>query len=133
MPRSSDPYGSKQWADEFKRRTMDFGLRVVKLVASLPDKPVVWDIGRQLLRSGTSVGANYRAACRARSKAEFAAKLGIVEEEVDEAVYWMELVIEAGFMQRNLVEPLMAEGREITAMVVASINTVRRRLSEPNQ
>ena len=79
--------------DELKRRTKRFALRVIKLVAALPKTVEGRTIGNQLVRAGTSVGANYRAACRARSKAEFIARLGVVEEEADESEYWMELII----------------------------------------
>ena len=82
-------------------------------------------IGRQLLRSATSVGANYRAACRARSSAEFVAKLGIVEEEGDESVYWLELLVETRAVRPELMTDLLAEANEIVAMIVASIRTVR--------
>jgi len=77
-------------------------------------------IGNQLVRSGTSVGANYRAACRGRSKPEFIAKLGVVEEEADENAFWMELVIESGLMKKELVEPLLQEANELVAIMVAS-------------
>ena len=72
------------------------------------------------MRSGASVGANYRAACRGRSKAEFIAKLGIAEEEADESAFWMELVIESGMMEKKLVEPLLQEADELTAILTAS-------------
>lgn len=78
-------------------------------------------IGRQLLRSGTSVGANYRAACRGKSRADVIAKLSIVEEEVDECLYWMELLIGAGIMPAERLQDLMREGDEILAMTIASI------------
>ena len=81
-----------------------------------------------MLRSGTSVGANYRAACRARSTADFIAKMGIVEEEADESVYWMELLVESGIVKAELLEPLTKEGNEILAITVASINTARKRM-----
>ena len=82
--------------------TRDFALRVIRLVDSLPQKQTAKTIGHQLLRCGTSVGANYRAACRARSPAEFRAKLGIVEEEADESIYWMELLVEASSAKHEL-------------------------------
>lgn len=82
-------------------------------------------IGRQLLRSATSVGANYRAACRARSTAEFVAKLGIVEEEADESIFWMELLSEGEVVPADRLSELLREGNEILAMVVASIRTAR--------
>ncbi|HMS40846.1 MAG TPA: four helix bundle protein [Pyrinomonadaceae bacterium] len=88
------------------KRTKIFALRVIKLVSALPDNLAGRKIGDQLMRSGTSVASNYRAACRGRSKAEFIAKLGIVEEEADESALWMELIIESKLMKKNLVESL---------------------------
>jgi four helix bundle protein len=82
--------------DELKQRTKDFGIRTVKVVEKLPPKRTAQTIGQQLLRCGTSVGANYRAACRSRSDAEFRAKLGICEEEADETIYWFEMIVELG-------------------------------------
>lgn len=113
-------------ADEFKKRTKKFALRVIRLVDCLPKSTAARAIGNQLLRCGTSVGANYRAACRARSPAEFRAKLGIVEEEADESVYWMELLIEAKLVKQSLLKDLLTKANEIVAMVVASISTARR-------
>jgi four helix bundle protein len=84
-------------------------------------------LGRQLLRAGTSVGANYRAACRGRSASAVAAKLGIVEEEADEAIYWMELLVDAGLASRDRVSVLLKEANELVAMTVASIKTLRSR------
>jgi four helix bundle protein len=111
--------------DELKKRTKAFGLRVIRLTEALPKSRTSGVIGRQLLRSGTSVGANYRAACRAKSRADFAAKMKIVEEECDESVYWMELLIESGTVKAELLEDLMNEGDEILSVVVASIKTAR--------
>ncbi len=113
-------------SNELKTRTKQFALRVIKLVDKLPSNSAGRTIGNQLLRSGTSVGANYRSACRGRSVAEFCAKLGIVEEEADEAAYWMELLVEAGMVKEQLLTPLMKEANEIVAMVVASIKTARK-------
>ena len=84
-------------------------------------------LARQLLRSGTSVGANYRSACRAKSRADFIAKMAIVEEECDEAIYWMELLIAANVIKAKCLSDLMAEAHEISAMVVTSIRTARKR------
>jgi len=112
---------------QLKDRTKKFAIRVIHLVESLPPKRVAAVVGNQLLRSGTSVGANYRSACRARSPAEFCSKMGIVEEELDESLYWMELVIEASLITRNRLGQLMKEGEELLAMTVASINTARKR------
>ncbi len=110
---------------ELKTRTKQFGLRVMKLVGALPNDTVGRAIGNQLVRSETSVGANYRAACRGRSKAEFVAKLGIVVEEADECGYWLELIIEGELLAANLVEPLLQEANELTAIMVASRKTAR--------
>lgn len=110
--------------DKLSVRTRAFALRVIHMVEALPRGRASVAIGNQLLRSGTSVGANYRAACRARSPAEFCAKLGIVEEEADESIYWIELATEAGLVLRQRVSELL---NEANAMVVASIRTARRR------
>ncbi len=110
---------------EFKERTRLFGLRVIRFVAALRKGRAEDILGRQILRSATSVGANYRAACRARSRADMIAKLSIVEEETDESVYWLELMIEAGMIQRKLVNDLIEEGNALLAMTVASIKTLR--------
>ena len=114
-------------AEEFKDRTKAFGLRVVRLVEALPKSRTADVIGKQLLRCGTSVGANYRAACRAKSPADFIAKLKIVEEECDESVYWMELIVESGLMPENRIADLREEANEILSMVVASLKTARSR------
>ena len=95
------------------------------MVDALPGTRAAGVIGQQLMRSATSVGANYRAACRGRSPAEFVAKLGIVEEEADESIYWFELLIETGLMSEAQLKDLIREANEITAMVVASIRTSR--------
>ena len=105
---------------ELKRRTKQFALRVMKLVGALPENSVGRPIGNQLIRSGTAIGANYRAACRGRSKAEFVAKLGIVVEEADESAYGLELIIEGELLTKPLVEPLLKEANELTAIMVAS-------------
>ncbi|MEK6302423.1 MAG: four helix bundle protein [Acidobacteriota bacterium] len=112
---------------QFKDRTKSFALRVIKLVTSLRKGLVADVIGRQLLRSGTSVGANYRAACRGRSTADVVNKLGVVEEEADESLFWMELLVDAQIVSAKQLAPLMTETNEIIAMVVASIKTLRRR------
>ncbi len=114
------------FADELKGRTKQFGLRVLKVVQSLSNDRNANVLGRQLLRCGTSVGANYRAACRARSPAEFRAKLGIVEEECDEAIYWLELLADAGYLPSERLADLIREANEILAVVVTSINTSKR-------
>src|SRR3984885_11873997 len=113
--------------EEFKRRVFEYGVRIVRLVQALPKKDAARDLGRQLLRAGTSVGANYRAAARARSRADFVAKLGIVQEECDESLYWMEMLTELELVNKKRIQPLYTEGNEILAMVVSSINTARDR------
>lgn len=111
--------------DNLKQRLKQFGLSIIKLVESLPNNRAANVIGNQLLRSGTSVGANYRAACRARSNADFISKMGIVEEEADESIYWIELLVDSGLIKANLVEDLINEGNQIVSIVVSSINTAR--------
>src|SRR4030066_505268 len=110
-----------------KERTKCFALEIIKLVESLPKGRTADVIGRQLLDAGTSVGANYRAACRARSPADFISKMGIVEEEADETIYWMELLIEAKLVQENDISGLLDEANQILAMTVSSIKTARRK------
>jgi four helix bundle protein len=114
------------FVENMKKRTRVFGLRVINLFESLPNTKTANVIGNQLLRCGTSVGANYRASCRARSNADFIAKMGIVEEETDESIYWIELLVDAGAVKRKLVENLMDEANEILSIVVTSINTARQ-------
>ena len=111
--------------EDLKKRTKQYALRVIRLVASLPGGKTASHIGGQLLRAGTSVGSNYRATCRGRSRADFVAKMGIVEEEADEYVYWMEMLIEAGIMDEERLAPLMQEGNEILVITVLSIKTAR--------
>src|SRR3954452_14682886 len=113
--------------EDLQQRTKSYALRVIRLVESLPTTRTADVIGKQLLRAATSVGANYRAACRAKSPADFIAKLGIVEEEADECLYWMELLIKSRLCTKDELAILMAEGNELLAMTVASINTARQR------
>jgi four helix bundle protein len=111
---------------ELKERTFEFGIRVVRAVESLPRSDAAREIGRQLLRAGTSVGANYRAAARAKSRADFVAKLGIVEEECDEAAYWMEVITALKLLKPFRLAKLHIEADELLAIIVASIKTARR-------
>ena len=111
---------------ELKQRTFEFSIRVVRLVEALPKSATAQVVGRQLLRAGTSVGANYRAAKRARSRAEFIAKLGIVEEECDETVYWIELLTALGVVKEARVAELRHEANELVAITVPSIKTARK-------
>jgi four helix bundle protein len=115
-------------ATELKQRTKQFALRIMKLVDALPSTRSGNAIGNQLVRSGTSVGANYRASCRARSKAEFIAKIGVVEEEADESGFWMELIVEGELLPAKKVSDLLQEASELTAIMAASrISASRRR------
>ena len=114
--------------DDFKLRTRQFALRAIKLVEALPKGRPADVIGRQFLRSATSVGANYRAACRARSTAEFLSKMGIVEEEADECVYWLELIADCELLPVDRLQEILDEANQIVAMTVASIKTARKSL-----
>jgi four helix bundle protein len=111
---------------EFLARTKQFAIDVVKLVEDLPSGRTGDVIGKQLLRAGTSVGANYRAACRARSRREFIAKMGIVEEEADEAQFWLDVLIERDVTDTDRAVTLRREAGEIVAITVSSIRTARR-------
>ncbi len=111
---------------ELIERTKQFALRIIKLVGALPRTIERRSIAGQLMRSGTSVAANYRAACRARSKVEFVAKLGTVEEEADESAFWLELIIDAGLLNQSEVRPLLGEAGEIVAIMASSKKTASR-------
>ena len=113
-------------SEQMKDRTKAFAVRVVKLIDALPRGLAAQVIGRQLLRSATSVGANYRAACRAQSRAEFAAKLSIVVEESDEALYWLELVRETGLLKAELLSAIIKEANELVATMLTSRKTAKR-------
>jgi len=110
---------------EFKDRSKQIALRVIRLVESLPNTNTAQIIGKQPLRSATSVGANYRAACRGKSAADILHKLAIVEEEADESLYWFELLVESNTISENKVSALMSDINEIVAMTVSSIKTLR--------
>ena len=116
------------WED-MKRRTNRFGLRVIELVEDLPRGKTASTIGYQLIRSATSVGANYRAACRGRSKPDFISKIGITIEEADESLYWMELLVESGISPGEEIVELMHEANELVAILTASSKTARARLA----
>jgi four helix bundle protein len=115
-------------SEELKARTKQFGLRVIKLVETLPNTKTANIIGSQLLRAGTSVGANYRSACRGRSKAEFVAKISLSIEAADECLYWMELIIEAGIIPEERLTDLKREANELIAILIASAKTARTNL-----
>ena len=112
--------------EDMKRRTKHFVHNIIRLVASLPQGRITEVIGRQLLRSGTSIGSNYRSACRAKSTEDFISKMGVVEEEADETIYWMELLIESGLARQDDLTHLLDEANQILAITVSSIKTARR-------
>ncbi len=111
--------------EEMKARTKAYANRAVKLCAALPGNWIARTLGQQLLRSGTSVGANYRAVSRAKSNADFVNKLRIVEEECDESLFWMELLVDNNLVPATRLRELMKEGDEILAIVVSSAKTAR--------
>ena len=115
---------SKQ--EELRNRTKRFALRIIRLFWHLPRATEAQVLGKQLLRSGTSIGANYRAAGRARSKAEFISKMGIVVEEADETVFWIECLIESGIVKPDLLADLLSEANELIAIFAASQRTARK-------
>ncbi len=116
---------------ELKTRTKQFALRVIRLSDALPRKMAADVLGRQLVRSATSVAANYRAACRAKSRADFISKMGTVEEEADESGLWLELIEGAGFLPVARLVELRAEANALTAITVASIRTARSASANP--
>ena len=111
---------------QLKKRTKEFAKNIIRLCRNLPNNREGRLIGNQLFRSGTSVAANYRAACRGRSKAEFVSKLAIVEEEADETMFWLELIQEMSISKDPLVDDLLKESDEIVAIIVASIRTTKK-------
>jgi four helix bundle protein len=117
-------------ANDLKKRTKEFALRVIKLTEALPNSRTADVIGKQLLRCGTSVGANYRAACRGRSKADFISKTDIVIEEADETIYWMELLIDSGIMADNRLIELKQEANELVANLTASSKTAQQNIAK---
>ncbi|HEX8815047.1 MAG TPA: four helix bundle protein [Terriglobales bacterium] len=112
-------------ADELRLRTKRFAIRIVRLFRSLPHSPDVQVLGKQLLRSGTSVAANYRAVCRSRSKAEFVSKMSIVVEEADETVFWLELMVESGLVTMKKTEALISEANQLVAIFGTSLKTAK--------
>ena len=116
--------------DELRRRTKEFALRTMKLVDALPRSRSANAVANQLVRSGTSVASNYRAACRARSRAEFIAKIGVVEEKADESAFWLELIVAHKLMREPSVHPLLREAGELTAIMAASRISASRNLKQ---
>ena len=119
--------GKAMTAEIMKNRTKKFAKQIIFLCRKLPKNREGSLIGNQIFRSGTSVASNYRAACRGRSKAEFIAKMGIVEEEADETLFWLEVIEKVKILRKDLISSLMQECNEILSIVVSSINTARRR------
>jgi four helix bundle protein len=119
--------------EQLKERTKLFALRIIRLFQALPESKQAQIIGTQLLRSGTSVGANYRSVCRARSSADFIAKLGVVIEEADESVYWLELLIHTGIVKEEKLNSLLDEARQLTAIFNAARNTARKNSRKKRQ
>jgi four helix bundle protein len=112
--------------EELKNRTRQFALMIIKLVEDLPDNKAGNTIGYQIIRSGTSVAANYRSACRARSNADFISKITIVEEECDETLFWLELIAEAYLLKKEKLRDMLKEANELTAIFTASGKTARQ-------
>jgi four helix bundle protein len=112
-------------SENLKKRTKEFAVRIINLVNALPKNSIGRTIGNQLLRAGTSVGSNYRAACRAKSKADFIYKINIVEEETDESAFWLELIIEVELFPENKVRDLLNEANELTAIFVTTGKTAK--------
>ena len=113
--------------EELKKRTKDFALRTMELVEDFPKTTAASVIGRQVVRSATSVGANYRSARRARSHADFISKINIALEEADESAYWLELARDKGLVSGEVAAQLLKEANELTAIFMSSVNTARKR------
>lgn len=111
---------------DLKARTQELALRIIRLTRALPSSPEGRVLGKQVLRSGTAIGANYRSCQRGKSKADFIAKLAVAEEEADETCYWLELIIGAELLPRDRVESLLSEAREITAILTAAGKTAKK-------
>ena len=119
--------------DELKKRLKVFALRIIKLSESLPNTKAGQTLGNQIIRSGTSPGANYRSACLGKSEKDFLNKLKMVEEELDETLYWLELIIESGMMKEELLKDLMHENHELLKIIVSSITTTKKKLNSANK
>ena len=113
-------------AEMLKARTKEFAKRVINLCRKLPRTEEARLVRNPIFRAGTSVGSNYRAACRGRSKADFISNLGIVLEEADESLYWMEIIVETNIMKANLLTALMKEANELIAIFVTSLKTAKQ-------
>lgn len=118
--------------DELKIRLKEFALRIIKLTENLPNNITCKTLGNQIIRSGTSPGANYRSACLGKSDKDFLNKLKMVEEELDETLYWLELIIESGLIKEELLKDLMNENHELLKIIVSSIKTMKKKLNSDN-
>lgn len=121
-------------SEELKKRTKKHALAIIKLANDLPNNRVGWTFTDQIVRSSTSVAANYRAACRAKSDKDFISKLETVAEEADETIFWLEMIAESGVLEDNMhVVPLIKESDELLSIFVASIKTVKNRIYNPKK
>jgi len=116
-------------ADDLRKRLKVFALRIIKLTESLPNNVTGKTLGNQIIRSGTSPGANYRAACLGKSDKDFLNKLKMVEEELDETLYWLELIVESGLVKPNLLDDLIQENQELFKIIVSSVTTMKKKLN----
>jgi four helix bundle protein len=116
-----------------EKRSKQFALRIMRMTRSLPNNPEGWVISKQILRSGTSVAANYRATGRARSKADFVSKIGIVVEEADETLFWLEMLLEAELLPQARLQPLVSEAEELLSVFASSYHTARAALRSADQ
>jgi len=116
-------------SDDLKKRLKVFALRIIRLSEKLPKNLAGNTIGKQIIRSGTSPGANYRAACLGKSDRDFLNKLKMVEEELDETLYWLELIIEADLVKPDLLDDLIKENEELFKIIVSSINTMKKKIN----
>ena len=132
MPNEREHTGGTRDNGELQGRTKQFALRVLKLVSALPKGQPGWTVAGQLPASATSAASNDRAACRSRSRAEFIAKIGVVEEEADESGFWMEMIMEGELLPRSMMMPLWREAHELTSIMAASRRTAKRNQATPN-
>jgi len=116
-------------SEELKKRLKVFALRIIKLSESLPNNKTGNALGNQIIRSGTSPGANYRSACLGKSDKDFLNKLKMVEEELDETLYWLELIVESGLVKQELLDGLMKENHELLKIIVSSITTMKNKIN----
>ena len=116
-------------SDDIKKRLKIFALRIIKLSERLPKNITGKTLGNQIIRSGTSPGANYRSACLGKSDKDFLNKLKMVEEELDETLYWLEIIVESGLIKEDLLKDLMNENHELLKIIVSSITTMKKKLN----